>query len=117
MSGSPSYGEAIQNNTQNQLNPNQPPNIIKNQEEPKIVVNAQMAFGTKPVSTTCPFCKQAVTSNVSRSCSIGSVFLCICTCFIFWICVQCCRNKEITCCNAKHTCPNCGKTLGYYENC
>ena len=118
MTDSPAYGEPIQNNTQNVLNASQPQGIISNQQTPQFVINTiTPTFGTQPVSINCPFCKQPITSNVSRSCSIGSVLLCICTCFIFWVCVQCCRNKEITCCNAKHTCPNCGKTLGYYENC
>ena len=117
MTDSPVYGEPIQNNTQNELNVSQPQGIISNQQTPQTVVSVTTTFGTQPVSMNCTFCKQPITTKVNRSCSIGSVLLCICTCFIFWVCIQCCRNKEITCCNAEHTCPNCGKTLGYYENC
>lgn len=111
------YGQPISNTTMNEMNPPQQQGIILNQHTPQTVTTVTTTFGSRPVTMNCTFCKQPVTTKVSRSCSIGSFLLCCCTCFIFWVCVQCCRNKEITCCDAKHTCPNCGRTLGYYENC
>ena len=119
MKDVPKYGQPTQNTTVNELNTPQKQEIIINHQGPptQSVTNIHTTYGTQPITQTCPFCKKPVVSKVSRSCSVGSVFLCICTCFTFWVCVQCCRNKEITCCDAKHTCPNCNKTLGYYENC
>ena len=118
------YGEPVQNTTQNELNPYGPQGIALNQQAPPQVVmnvmNVNKNFGTKPVSMNCPFCKMPILSNVSRTCNFMTFLAFICTCWIAW-CVLCCihlyRNKEVTCCDAKHTCPNCGRTLGYYDNC
>ena len=117
MNQKPAYGQPIQ--TQQNVNPtDQTHSIILNQGQPQIVANYNnINFGTKPISITCQFCQQPVTSKVDESVSIGSVVLCICLCLGFWVCVQCCRNKEINCCDAKHTCPNCGNVLGYYKSC
>ena len=90
---------------------------VINQTRPQVVNVMNTQFGTKPVSITCQFCKAPVTTVVEKSCNCCSCLLCWFTCLVFWICVQCCRNKEITCCDAKHTCPNCGQTLGYYNTC
>ena len=95
--------------------PRGPP--IYNQSGPTVVNVVGTHFGTKPVSLTCQFCKTPITTNVVEECSCCSVCLCILTGFVFWVCVQCCRNKEINCCDATHTCPNCGQVLGYYKSC
>ena len=90
---------------------------IYNQSGPTVVNVVGTNFGTRPVSLTCQFCKTPVVTNVIETCSCGSVCLCIMTGFLMWVCIQCCRNKEINCCDAKHVCPNCGQVLGYYKSC
>ncbi len=92
-------------------------NVVMNQGTPQVVNVVTSSFGTKPVSITCQFCKTPVTTNVNKSCDCCSFLLCWCTCLVFWVCVQCCRNKEINCWDAQHTCPNCGQVLGYYTAC
>ena len=115
--------------TQNQLQPGygQPaalfPNqqggkrtIIINQQQPVTIANPNM-FKTTPVATTCPFCRKTMTTNVSTSCNCCSVLLCWFTCLAFYVCVQCCRGKDICCYDAKHTCPHCGGLVGTYTSC
>jgi lipopolysaccharide-induced tumor necrosis factor-alpha factor len=90
-------------------------NQVQPQQQVINVVNAE--FGTLPVSITCQFCKTPVTTNVKKSCSCCSCLLCIVTVFFIWLCIQCFRKKEINCCDAQHTCPNCGQILGNYKSC
>ncbi len=92
--------------------------IIVNQATPQVVnvVGAQ-TFKTVPVSMTCQFCKNPVTTTVEKSCSCGACCLCIMTGFIFYACIQCCRGKEICCCDAVHKCPSCQQQLGAYQAC
>ena len=101
--------------------PSMPPssqNVVYNQAQPQVVnVISGQTFGTKPVSITCQFCKNPVTTNVEKSCNCCSCLLCCWTGFIFWVCIQCCRNKEINCCDATHKCPQCGQILGNYTSC
>ena len=96
---------------------NQTP-VVVNQAQPQQVINVMNTqFGTQPVSITCQFCKTPVTTNVKKSCSCCSCLLCIVTVFFIWLCIQCFRKKEINCCDAQHTCPNCGQILGNYKSC
>ena len=92
--------------------------MVVNQAQPQVVnVVANQTFGTKPVSITCQFCKKPVTTTVNKTCNCCSCLLCCWTGFIFWICIQCCRNKEINCWDATHVCPSCGQQLGTYTSC
>ena len=95
-----------------------PQPIVVNQATPQVVnvVGAQ-TFGTVPVSITCQFCKNPVTTTVEKSCSCGACCLCMMTGFIFYACIQCCRGKEICCCDAVHKCPSCQQQLGAYQAC
>ena len=96
---------------------NQTP-IVVNQAQPQQVINVVNAeFGTQPVSITCQFCKTPVTTNVQKTCSCCAFCLCCWTGLLIWICIQCCRKKEINCWDAQHTCPNCGQILGNYQSC
>ena len=89
---------------------------VTNQGAP-IIIQSQEKFRSVPVSVTCQFCHTPVTTNVHKTCNCLNTLLCIFTGLLIWICIQCCRKKEITCCDAKHTCPNCGQQLGYYDSC
>ena len=111
------YGQPIRQNMPNYINPSQPIMYNQVQPQPQIVNMVNTQFGTQPVSLTCQFCQTPVTTVVEKSFSICSCLLCWCTGFVFWVCVQCCRKKEINCCDAKHKCPNCGQYLGSYTSC
>ena len=92
--------------------------VILNQVQPQVVAHAiPHEFGTKPLSMTCQFCKQPITSNVKETFNWCSCLLCFWSGLLIWICIQCCRDKELNCCDAKHTCPNCGNILGFYKSC
>ena len=92
--------------------------MIVNQTQPQVVnVVSGQTFGTKPVSITCQFCKNPVTTTVNKTCNCCTCCLCFMTGFIFWVCIQCCRNKEINCWDATHVCPSCGQQLGTYTSC
>ena len=93
--------------------------FVANQAPPQVVqvVTGQQNFGTKPVSLTCQFCKNPVTTNVEKKCNCCTCCLCCWTGFFIFICIQCCRDKEIGCSDATHTCPNCGQILGNYNSC
>ena len=96
---------------------NQTP-VVVNQAQPQQVINVMNTqFGTQPVSITCQFCKTPVTTNVQKTCSCCACCLCCWTGLFIWICIQCCRKKEINCWDAQHTCPNCGQILGNYKSC
>ena len=88
-----------------------------NQFQPLYVNIVNTQFGTKPVSINCQFCKAPVTTLVNKSFNICSCLLCWFTSFLLWACCQIVRKKELNCCDAKHTCPNCGQILGYYTSC
>ena len=95
-----------------------PQGIIVNQAQPQVinVVNGQ-TFGTTPVSITCQFCKNPVTTVVQKKFNCCTCCICWATGLCFFICVQCYRNKEISCNDATHTCPSCGQILGTYNSC
>ena len=92
--------------------------MVTNQTQPQVVnVVSGETFGTHPVSLTCQFCKNPVTTTVNKTCNCCTCCLCIMTGFIFWVCIQCCRKKEINCLDATHICPSCGHQLGAYNSC
>ena len=115
----PSYGPPPGGMTQ------QPPQypsqqqLVNNQAQPQVVqvVQGAQTFGTQPISMTCQFCSKPITTEVVKTCSCGACCLCCVTGLIFWICIQCCRNKEINCWDAQNKCPNCQQTLGSYQSC
>ena len=90
--------------------------VIQNQEQPVAVINPNM-FKTTPIALTCMFCKKPVTTNVRRTCNVCACLLCYFTGLVFYVCVQCCRGKDICCYDAEHTCPQCGNVVGTYNSC
>ena len=116
----PPYGQPVtsagQMGPQNQAygQPGQP--IVINQQSPVMMANPLM-FKTTPIALTCIFCKKPCTTVVQQKCNVCACLLCWCTGLIFYVCVQCCRQKDICCCDATHTCPNCGQVVGTYTAC
>ena len=116
----PPYGQpaisADQMAPQNQAygQPGQP--IVINQQSPVMMANPLM-FKTTPVALTCIFCNKPCTTVVQKKCNVCACLLCWCTGLLCYVCVQCCRQKDICCCDATHTCPNCGQVVGTYTAC
>ena len=114
------YGNPVQpivTSAQPYPNFNQQQPVMMAPVQPQVVNVVNTQFGTRPVSITCQFCKLPITTHVEKSFSFCSCLLCIYCGFFFWICIQICRKKEINCCDATHTCPNCGQVLGTYTSC
>lgn len=92
--------------------------VVVNQSQPQtVVVVGGQTFNSDPTVLVCPFCKNTVTTEVQKSCSCGAVCLCIMTGLILYLCIQCCRKKDLCCCNATHICPSCKQTVGSYYAC
>lgn len=91
--------------------------VVSNQTGTPVIIQSATNFNTVPVSLVCQFCKQPVTTTVETSCSCSACCLCCWTGFVVYACIQACRGKNICCKDAKHTCPNCNRQLGYYEAC
>jgi len=115
-----SYGQPVtstdQMGPQNQAygQPGQP--IVINQQQPVMMANPLM-FKTTPIALTCIFCNKPCTTVVQKKCNVCACLLCWCTGLLCYVCVQCCRQKDICCCDATHTCPNCGQVVGTYTAC
>ena len=90
--------------------------IIINQQSPVAMANPLM-FKTTPIALTCIFCNKPCTTVVQKKCNVCACLLCWCTGLLCYVCVQCCRQKDICCCDATHTCPNCGQVVGTYTAC
>ena len=98
--------------------PHGPQVMVTNQSQPQVVnIVTTQNFGTQPVSITCQFCNKPITTTVNKTCSCCACCLCWMTGLFIWICIQCCRNKEINCWDATHVCPSCGQQLGVYNSC
>ena len=116
----PPYGQpaisADQMAPQNQAygQPGQP--IVINQQSPVTMANPLM-FKTTPIALTCIFCNKPCTTVVQKKCNVCACLLCWCTGLLCYVCVQCCRQKDICFCDATHTCPNCGQVVGTYTAC
>ena len=121
VGGQPMYGPHMGGMPPHGMPPQgMPPSqaMIVNQTQPQVVnVVSEQTFGTKPVSITCQFCKNPVTTTVNKTCNCCTCCLCIVTVFFFWICIQSCRKKEFNCWDATHVCPSCGQQLGTYTSC
>ena len=93
--------------------------VVVNQPAPEVALSALNPdiYKIAPVTVKCPFCKKVVTTSVETSCSCAACCFCCWTGYLIYMCIQCCRNKDICCCNAEHSCPSCGKQIGHYSAC
>ena len=118
MGGPPRYGHPSGGTPHGPPHGPPPQGVVVNQAQPQVVnVVSAETFGTTPVSLTCQFCKNPVTTVVQKKCNCCTCCLCWITGVCFFICIQCCRKKEIGCSDATHTCPSCGQILGTYNSC
>ncbi len=92
--------------------------IIVNQPRPiqGAVIIRNINFGTRPISTICPFCGACVTSVVEKSFNFCSCLLCLYTGALIYACIKAIIGKELFCYDAVHRCPNCGAILGNYKD-
>ena len=126
------YGKPLQNAQKDQFqdfiaNPGQPikiqeknksQDIIVNQVKPIIVdkLDYNTKLGTAPMFMICPKCKAPIITNVETSFNMLNFICCFCNLGILWSCWQICKDKELSCNDAIHTCPNCGKEVDKYES-
>ncbi len=97
------------------LNPGPPQAVIITNQNPGVVNPA--IFKTTPVALTCMFCKRPMTTVVNTTCNCCACVLCYFTGLLIYVCVQCCRDKDICCYDAVHRCPHCGNIVGTYTAC
>ena len=92
--------------------------IVANQlMQPKIIYVDATNFKSSPNNTTCPICKNPITTQINKNCNWYSFLFCYCIGILPWITLQCCRNKDINCYNAEHFCPRCGNKIAEYNSC
>ena len=111
--------------TQNPMNPYGQPVLVPQQYPPPqpVIINQPVAvvdprmFKTTPVALTCMFCNTPITTVVRTTCNCCACVLCWFTGLLFYVCVQCCRDKDICCYDAVHKCPHCGNIVGTYTAC
>ena len=89
-----------------------PTTVVLNQKAP----NPRM-FKTTPVALNCLFCKRPITTTVITKCNCCACLLCWLTGLLLYVCIQCCRDKDICCYDAEHRCPHCGNVVGTYTAC
>lgn len=73
-------------------------------------------FKSSPITITCPFCKNTVTTETESKLNFVA---CIC-CLMFnilYCCVQMCGDRNPCCLDISHRCPKCGKIVGHYNSC
>ena len=83
-------------------------------KEKPVVITAE--FQSSPVTITCPFCKNTVTTETESKLNFVA---CIC-CLMFnilYCCVQMCGDRNPCCLDISHRCPKCGKIVGHYNSC
>lgn len=115
----PVYAAPIQPNPVVVTSPNdQTQAVLVNQVQPVIIAPIlPTKIGASPAYMNCPNCNANVTSNVEKKWSWGSCCLCCWTGVVIWLIIQVVREKDITCYDATHKCPNCGRVLGHFESC
>lgn len=72
---------------------------------------------SSPEKITCPYCLFVGHTEVKTELSIANLLCCIFTDPIVWCLFQCCRDKDLNCCDATHRCHNCKRIIRKYEAC
>ena len=93
----------------NQTNPNPLPAVD--------MLRIQSSLKSRPKSITCPYCREAITTNTSRSCNCCNFCCCLWTACLCWCIFNCCRGKDLNCCDANHYCPKCNQLIYKYTVC
>ncbi len=73
-------------------------------------------FKNKPISITCRFCRNNITTKTEESLNL---FACCCCLFLcpLYVCYKCLSDKDGGCFDYTHSCPRCGAILGKYKAC
>ena len=62
----------------------------------------------------CPFCDESIQTGTKTSINMKALLPAIGTFYIGFVIMQACKNKEISCLDYEHSCPNCGNVIGTY---
>ena len=114
----------------NQLQPTYSHNI---EVKPVITVDASQKFdklehkvtrthttrladiGPKSERMVCPFCQEDIDTEVKKTRNMKAFLTAIGTCYCGFAIFQMCRNKEVSCEDVEHSCPNCKHIVGIYH--
>ncbi len=91
--------------------------ILNQRANPQIVYIDTTNFKTSPCNTVCPYCKNRIQTKVNTKCNWYSCLFCYFCGVLTWILIQCCRNKQLNCCDSEHFCPMCGNKIADYISC
>lgn len=84
--------------------------------EKPVIIAPTPEFRSYPVSMTCPFCLNSITTRTESKLNFVACFCCL-VFNVLYCCVQICSNKNVCCCDIIHKCPKCGRILGHYNSC
>ena len=73
-------------------------------------------FKSSPVTTTCQFCGNVITTETNSKLNFIACFCCLMF-NLLYCCFQICAGKNPCCCDVVHKCPRCGSILGHYDAC
>ena len=93
-----------------------PNTIVINQQGPSVTIPPEM-FKTNPVTLVCPSCNKTITTLVTTNFSCLACLLCCWTGCVCYLIIQSCRGKDLSCNDADHTCPYCGRLIASYKAC
>ena len=98
--------------------PQQNQQIIVNQPiMPRVIYVDSSKFTTSPCPMSCPFCKSQINTVVKKKWNWFSCVFCLWAGLCCWAGLQYCRNKQLNCYDADHSCPVCHNKIGDYSSC
>jgi len=90
------------------------------QPQPVIQINQTRTFtgplklGLESKRINCPHCNQEIDTQIETSMNMKALITAIATLYIGYVLIQICKNKEVTCVDCEHSCPNCKHIIGKY---
>lgn len=91
--------------------------LFFNQSAPSGTISQTYIYNRSPMNIVCPYCKTQVTTVVEDRCNCTACIFCLLTTFIFYVCIQLSRGKDICCTDTWHRCPKCKMFVGSYVTC
>ena len=82
------------------------------QPQPVIQINQTRTFtgplklGLESKRINCPHCNQEIDTQIETSMNMKALITAIATLYIGYVLIQICKNKEVTCVDCEHSCPN-----------
>ena len=80
----------------------------------KRTISRPVKFGLESKKMNCPFCDEPIQTGTKTSMNMKALLTAIGTFYIGFVIMQACKNKEISCLDCEHSCPNCGNVIGTY---